>query len=107
MDDVGVWPGVRGHAGSTGTDTNTTRVWRSAVWEAMSSLITRAVFEGALLYSSVFGSLSSHVSVLRGDESFFYVHKHRYDHHSGVLLWSFLLDAGEFRFLSVISRRQM
>lgn len=73
----------------------------------MSLIITRAVLEGALLYSSVFGSLSSHVSVLRGDESYFYVHKHRYDHHSGALLWLFLLDVGEFCFLSVISRRQM
>lgn len=60
VNDRGLWPGMQGHAGSTGTDTNTSRAWRlSAVWAAMSSLITRAVLEGALPTSSVFALFSS------------------------------------------------
>lgn len=45
----------------------------------MSSLITRAVLEGALPTSSVFALFSSLLLCAEGDESYFYVHDHLYD----------------------------
>lgn len=69
-------------------------------WAAMSELITRAVLEGALP-TSVFALLSSLLLCAEGDESYFYVHDHLYNHHSGVPLWFFLLEI-ESLFISVI-----
>lgn len=81
---------------------------RSAVWAAMSSLITYAVLEGALPTSSVFALFSSLLLCAEGDESYFYVHDHLGAHHSGVSLWLFLLDVGfKSLFMSDILREKI
>ncbi len=83
MNDSEVWPGVQGHAGSTGTDTNTLRALRDKQFgqrQARSSHVL--CFEGVPPTSSVFVLFSSLLLCAEGDESNFYVHYHLYDDHS-------------------------
>lgn len=91
MNDWRVWSGVQGHAGSTGTDTNTIRAWRDKRFGQQRACLSHVLClkeHFLLLQLFVFFALfSSLLLCAEGGKSYFYVHYHVYDHPSGVSLF--------------------
>lgn len=73
VDEVGggVWPGVKGHAVSTGTDTNAQRAWRDQRFGGSSSTQDHFLPSSPLLLWA------------EGNETYFYVHHRLHGRHSG------------------------
>lgn len=88
VDEVGggVWPGVKGHAVSTGTDTNAQRAWRDQRFGGSSS--TQDHF--LLLH---FLPSSPPLLWAEGNETYFYVHHRLHGRHSGgpLQMWGWCL----------------